>query len=68
MTILMTIYGAALVATTVLTVTNYERSPDSNITLTILAHVFWPITLLAFLIWLLIEIRAQRLHKDWSDS
>jgi hypothetical protein len=60
-TILIAIYSAAFVAMTVITILNYEDNPDGNIPLTILAHVFWPVTLCAFMIWLSVKARSRRL-------
>jgi hypothetical protein len=60
-TVLIAIYSAAFIATTAITILNYEDNPDGNIALTILAHVFWPVTLCAFMIWLSVKARRRRL-------
>ncbi len=63
-TIIFAIYIAAFLATTVITIVNYDRNPDGNIVLTILAHVFWPITLCSILIWLSVAMRGPRMRDD----
>jgi hypothetical protein len=57
--IIIAIYVAAFFATTVTTIVNYKPNADGNIPLTILAHVFWPAILLAFFIWVSVEMRGD---------
>jgi hypothetical protein len=60
-TVLIAVYSAAFLATVAITILNYEDNPDGNIPLTILAHIFWPITLLIFMVWLSVKVRGRRL-------
>jgi hypothetical protein len=63
-TIVIAIYVAVFVATTALTILNYKPDPVGNIPLTILAHIFWPITFLTVFIWLFVDSRRNELHED----